>query len=276
MKRVLLTVALVVLTAGAAAAQFGFGGGFGRRAPLRLPDENTFGQGFNFCRGIYTSDRREAGGQGWSTDYPDGEANFSIRLSELTRVRVKFNGDRDPDYVTVPLTDPALFQCGYLHMEDIGTANFTNAEVEGLRTFLLKGGFLWTDDAWGSYAWDQWTEQMQRVLPGPEYAFHDLPIEHPLFTAQFEVKVLPQIPSIQHWRQYGGPGAPTSERGEDSAVPWIRAITDAHGSIMVLSTHNTDITDAWEREGEDPRYFYQFSPDGYALGINVILYAMTH
>ena len=119
-------------------------------------------------------------------------------------------------------------------------------------------------------------QQMHRVLPGEQYAFRDLPIEHPLFTAQFDVKVMPQIPSIQHWRQYGGPGAPTSERGEDSAVPLIRAITDAHGNIMVLSTHNTDITDAWEREGEDPRYFYQFSPDGYALGINVILYAMTH
>jgi hypothetical protein len=274
-KRALLTVAFVILTAGAAAAQFGFGG-FGRRAPLRLPDENTFGQGFNFCRGIYTSDRREAGGQGWSTDYPDGEANFSIRLSELTKVRVKFNDDRDPDYVTVPLTDPALFQCGYLHMEDVGTANFTNAELEGLRAFLLKGGFLWTDDAWGSYAWDQWTEQMQRVLPGPQYAFRDLPLDHSLFTAQFDVKVVPQIPSIQSWRQFGGPGAPTSERGEDSAVPLIRAITDARGNIMVLSTHNTDITDAWEREGEDARYFYQFSPDGYALGINVILYAMTH
>ena len=276
MRRALLTAVLVVLTASAAAAQFGFGGGFGRRAPLRLPDANTFGHGFNFCRGIYTSDRREAGGQGWSTDYPDGEANFSIRLAELTKVRVKFNGERDPDYVTVPLTDPALLQCGYLHMEDVGTANFTAAEVEGLRDYLRKGGFLWTDDAWGSYAWDQWTEQMARVLPGREYEFHDLPLGHALFTTQFDVKVLPQIPSIQHWRQFGGPGAPTSERGEDSAVPYIRAITDARGNIMVLSTHNTDITDAWEREGEDPRYFYQFSPDGYALGINVILYAMTH
>ena len=276
MRRALLTAVLVVLTASAAAAQFGFGGGFGRRAPLRLPDASTFGQGFNFCRGIYTSDRREAGGQGWSTDYPDGEANFSIRLAELTKVRVKFNGERDPDYVTVPLTDPALLQCGYLHMEDVGTANFTAAEVEGLRDYLRKGGFLWTDDAWGSYAWDQWTEQMARVLPGREYEFHELPLGHALFTTQFDVKVLPQIPSIQHWRQFGGPGAPTSERGEDSAVPYIRAITDARGNIMVLSTHNTDITDAWEREGEDPRYFYQFSPDGYALGINVILYAMTH
>ena len=275
MKRALLTVAFVVLMAGAAAAQFGFGG-FGRRAPLRLPDDNTFGHGFNFCRGIYTSGRREAGGQGWSTDYPDGEANFSIRLAELTKVRVKFNADRDADYVTVPLTDPALFKCGYLHMEDVGTATLSNAEIEGLRDFLLKGGFLWTDDAWGSYAWEQWAEEMQRVLPGPQYVFRDLPPDHPLFRAQFEVTELPQIPSIQSWRQFGGPGAPTSERGEDSAVPLIRAITDAHGNIMVLSTHNTDITDAWEREGEDPRYFYQLSPDGYALGINVILYAMTH
>jgi hypothetical protein len=117
---------------------------------------------------------------------------------------------------------------------------------------------------------------MQRVLPGPQYAFHDLPIELPLFRAQFEVKVLPQIPSIQHWRPVRWTGAPTSERGEDSAVPGLRAISDAQGNLMVVSTHNTDITDAWEREGEDPRYFYQFSPDGYALGINVVLYAMTH
>jgi len=278
-KRALLAAALVVITTSAAAAQFGggFGGfGFGRRASPLLPTSDTFGDGFTFCRGIYTSDRREAGGQGWSTDYPDGETNFEIRLSELTRVHVKFDGEREPRHVTVPLGDPALMQCGYLHMEDVGTANFTNAEVDGLREYLLKGGFLWTDDAWGTLAWEQWTEQMQRVLPGPQYVFHDLPIEHPLFRTQFDVKVLPQIPSIQHWRQYGGPGAPTSERGEDSAVPWLRAITDEKGNVMVVSTHNTDITDAWEREGEDPRYFYQFSPDGYALGINVILYAMTH
>ena len=87
------------------------------------------------------------------------------------------------------------------------------------------------------------------------------------------MKELPQIPSIQSWR--GNPHE-TSERGEDSAEPHFRAISDTHGNIMVLMTHNTDISDAWEREGEDPRYFYQFSPEGYAVGINVILYAMTH
>jgi hypothetical protein len=45
---------------------------------------------------------------------------------------------------------------------------------------------------------------------------------------------------------------------------------------MVLMTHNTDIADGWEREGEDPRYFYAFSPDSYAVAINVMMYMMSH
>ena len=49
-----------------------------------------------------------------------------------------------------------------------------------------------------------------------------------------------------------------------------------HGRIMVLMTHNTDISDSWEREGQNPQYFLSFSPEGYALGLNVALYAMTH
>jgi len=55
-----------------------------------------------------------------------------------------------------------------------------------------------------------------------------------------------------------------------------RAILDKHGNIMVLMTHNTDIADSWEREGEDPRFFYNFSPAGYAIGLNVALYALSH
>ncbi len=46
--------------------------------------------------------------------------------------------------------------------------------------------------------------------------------------------------------------------------------------MLVLITHNTDISDAWEREAADPRYFLEFSPQGYAVGLNVVLYAMTH
>ena len=62
----------------------------------------------------------------------------------------------------------------------------------------------------------------------------------------------------------------------ESAHVDLRGIADRHGRLMVLMTHNTDISDAWEREGEDPRFFYQFSPNGYAVGINVVMYAMTH
>jgi hypothetical protein len=266
-----VVLVLVVAVSGAAAAQFR---GFGRnRYPPRFPTADTFGQGFNFCRGIYTSIRGEAGGQGWSTDYPDAEYNFSIRLSELTRTRVKLDGAGRPDFVTVRLTDEALFQCPYLHMEDVGTAGFSEREVESLRTYLLKGGFLWVDDFWGSSAWDAWVAEIARVLPPADYPIRDLTPDHPIYRTQFQVADLPQIPSIQSWR--GNPYE-TSERGYDSATAHFRAISDRRGHIMVLMTHNTDISDAWEREGEDPRYFYEFSPRGYAVGINTVLYALTH
>ena len=123
--------------------------------------------------------------------------------------------------------------------------------------YLLKGGFLWVDDFWGSYAWADWVAEIGRVLPAGEYPIQDLTPAHPIYRTQFQIAELPQIPSIQSWR--GNPHE-TSERGDDSAEPHFRAIFDARGNIMVLMTHNTDISDAWEREGEDPRYFYQFSP----------------
>jgi hypothetical protein len=275
MTRIRLAVALVFCVTTAAAAQFaGQFRGFGPRGyPAKFAEPESFGHGFNFCRALYTSGRREAGGQGWSTDYPDAELNFTIRLAELTKTRVSKDSYGAPDHLVVRLTSEELFQCPYLHMEDAGTASLNPEEVSGLRTFLLKGGFLWVDDYWGSFAWTNWLTQLGRVLPPSEYPVKDLAFDHPVFKTMFEVKQLPQIPSIQFWRTSGGR---TSERGPDSSTPTIRGVSDRHGNLMVVMTHNTDISDAWEREGEDPRFFYSFSPDGYAVGINVVLYAMTH
>jgi hypothetical protein len=270
--RTVLVLVLILGTAAAAAAQFGRFGGFRNAAP-RFPKDDTFGRGFNFCRGIYTQVRREQGGQGWSTDYPDAELNFSIRLSELTKTRVSFDKAGRADHLTVRLTDDALFQCPYLHMEDVGTLAFDDDDIVALRAYLLKGGFLWVDDFWGTYAWENWEEEIGRVLPPAEYPIVDLPRDHPIFRTQFVIEEFPQIPSIQSWR---GDSSQTSERGADSAEPHARAIVDQRGNIMVMMTHNTDISDAWEREGEDPSYFYSFSPKGYAVGINVMLYALTH
>lgn len=274
--RSLVAVALVLCLASAAAAQFGRGFGFGFRSrfPPRFPKADTFGTGFNFCRGIYTSTRGEAGGQGWSTDYPDADLNFSIRLSELTRTRVKFDAEGRPDYVTVRLTDDALFQCPYLHMEDVGTVTFSPREVEALRAYLKKGGFLWVDDFWGEAAWAQWSRELAKAMPPPEYTIEDVPLTDPIFHSMLEVKRVPQVSGIGFWRATAG--RVTSERGEESAVVHFRAIRDAHGRIIAVMTHNTDVTNSWERETEDPAYFLQFSVEGYALGIDVLLYAMTH
>jgi hypothetical protein len=99
-------------------------------------------------------------------------------------------------------------------------------------------------------------------------------MDDPMLRSMFELHKIPQITNIQFWRRVEG--RTTSERGADSSEVHLRAIRDTHGRIMVLMSHNTDVADSWEREGEDPGFFYQFSPDGYALGIDVLVHAMSH
>jgi hypothetical protein len=228
---------------------------------------------YNFCRGFYTSDRREPGGQGWSTDYPGADTNFPIRLRQLTKIDVRLDEEDQPDYVVLRLSDPLLFHCPILHMEDVGTVRLSTREIQNLRAYLLKGGFLYVDDFWGSFAWEQWTREIGRVLPPGEYPIVDIPSDHPILHTMYNVPRVPQVPSINFW--YGN-GGRRSERGADSAEVHFRGIQDRHGRLMVVMTHNTDISDTWEREGENPEYFSLFSPEGYAIGINILLYAMTH
>ena len=110
------------------------------------------------------------------------------------------------------------------------------------------------------------------MLPTGAYPIVDVPLDHAIFHEMTTVSSIPQIPAIGFWQRRRS----TSERGADSAVPHIRAIHDDRGRIMVLMTHNTDFGDAYEREAEDPEYFQRFSVPGYAFGINVLVYAMTH
>jgi hypothetical protein len=101
-----------------------------------------------------------------------------------------------------------------------------------------------------------------------------VPCDDPVLRTQLTIDHVPQITNIQFWRSVGG--STTSERGSDSEVAHFRVIRDHKGRIMVVMTHNTDIADSWEREGEDPAFFRQFSPAGYAFGIDVLLHAMSH
>jgi hypothetical protein len=251
-------------------------GGFGgfRRYPPRWAKPADFDGSFLYCRGYYEQVRSEAGGMGWWTDYPDADHNFLVRLAELTRMRVQWDKHHEPTFVVIDLSDPTLYQCPVLFMEDVGTVEFSDKEVRNLREYFLKGGFLWVDDFWGSRAWEHWRQMIGRVLPPGEFPIVDIPTSHAIMRALYDVAEVPQIPSINCWmRECRGS---TSERGWDSAEVHFRGINDSRGRLMVLMSHNTDIADSWEREGESQEYFDRFSPRGYALGVNVVIYAMTH
>jgi hypothetical protein len=258
-------VVLAVAAGVTAAAQFQRGIPRG----TRVATEQDFDGRFNFCRLVYQGNRN---GGSWTTDYPNADINMSIRLAELTRINVSFTGGQ-PNHLLVRPTDDALYQCPMIIMTAPGSAVFNDEEAAALRNYLSKGGFLWADDFWGTDQWEQWEYQLRKVLPANAHPIVDVPPDHGMLHAQFVVTEIPQIPNIGYFRRSGGD---TSERGYDSEVPTARIISDGEGRVMVLMTHNTDISDSWEREGEDASYFFAFSPKGYALGINVILYAMTH
>jgi hypothetical protein len=260
----------------------GRGGGGRQQAPAprpggRLPSYQRyatfedFDGSFQFCRLMFRN-ASNGDGAGWGVDWPRADQNLSIRLSELTRTPVSLDESNDPKSLVITPTMPEISHCAFVMMTEPGGAFFDDQEASALRTYLLKGGFLWADDFWGSYAWDFWESQIRKVFPSGQYPIYDVPLSHPLFREMMVVPTIPQIPSIGFW----GGGSNTSERGADSAVPHVRAINDAQGRIMVLMTHNTDFGDAYEREGDNHEYFERFSVPGYAFGINVLLYVMTH
>jgi len=266
----------MALAATAVQAQRVWGGFYGRTPP-KFATPASFDGTFNFCRVMFNSNRREK--QGWSTDYPGADINFSVRLAELTKVRVKMTHDGEeqvPDAVVVRLTDDALFQCPFTFMEDAGTADFSDTEVKRLHDYLLKGGFLLVSDYHGTRAREQFAEQIGRALPPGQYPIVNItpPSDHPVWGMMLPVAKIVQLASIQTWRRTRGS---TIERwNEDAAPPAAYGIADSKGRLMVLMVHDSDIPDAREREAEDPQYFYNFSPDAYALGIDVLLYSMTH
>jgi hypothetical protein len=264
-QRATLIIASVLLTAAVSEAQFG------RRFNVRVATPADYDGAFHFCRVWFRSAMGGDGGN-WSVDYPRADVNLSTRLAELTKTHVSRATELQPNHLLVRLTDDMLFQCPFVMMTEVGSIFFDDREAARLREYLVKGGFLWADDFWGTYAWSVWMSQIRKVLPPTDYPIVDLPPDHPLYQTQFVVARTPQIPNIGHWLDTGT----TSERGADSAEVHTRAILDKDGRVMVLITHNTDLGDSWEREADDPSYFFKFAAHGYAFGINVVLYALTH
>ncbi len=234
----------------------GMYGGGGRRG--------RGGYGGGFGGGYYRGGR-------WATDFPDSDLNFSYRLQQLTSLKV------NPNPIHMRLTDERLFDYPFIYIIEPGALEFGEEEVVALRRYLLNGGFLMVDDFWGDDEYENFHQQIQPRLPRPraERATarpRDLPLRLP---TQGEAAG----PQHRRWPRPGGTrGSPGNiATASDTSKVHYKGIFDDKGRMMVIICHNTDLGDGWEREGEDPWYFKEFSEKkAYPLGINIVTYAMTH
>ena len=219
---------------------------------------------FTFVRVRYGGWGGRRGRGGWATDYPDSDLNFSFRLQQLTSLKV------NPQPKVLELTDEELFDYPFIYLIEPGNLIFTEEEVVALRRYLLNGGFLMVDDFWGQDEWDNLANEMRRVFPDRQP--QELPLEHPIFHCVYDLKEKPQVPSIHAWL-----GSGRSYEGWDAETPHYKALFDDHGRMMAIICHNTDLGDGWEREGENVDYFREYSEKkAYPMGINIVVYAMTH
>ena len=225
---------------------------------------------FTFVRVKYDSGRgRGWGGGGWRTDHPDSDLNFSLRLQQLTSLKVNPN----PTYLE--LTDPRLFDYPFIYIIEPGRLMFYDDEVVALRRYLQNGGFLMVDDFWGDDEYDNFRYEISKVFPDrtPE----EVPLSHEIFHCVYDLKEKPQVPSINAAWDGRSEGRTWEPRYSDTSTPYYKAIRDDDGRIMVFICHNTDLGDGWEREGENQWYFEEFSvKKAYPMGINIVTYAMTH
>ena len=229
--------------------------GWEPRARAGVPRE------FYFTRVAYTGYYRFRDFRSWSVDFPKADRQFLIGLRRLT------NLDAYEAENPVRLTDPDLGRYPFLYTVEVGYMALTEPEVLGLRRYLQAGGFLVIDDFWGSFEWENFQAQMQRVLPG--HAIVDLPPDHPVFNCFYDVKEIIQVPNVGQGMQ----GGPTWE--SDGYYPAVKGVFDDRGRLMVLINWNTDLGDAWEW-AENPYYPLKFSTYAYQMGVNFIIYAMSH
>jgi hypothetical protein len=238
---------------------------------------------FTFARVIFHSDPGARSGRGWWrrlgwwVDYPDADLNLSYRLQQMTSIKT------DPDGRVLKLTDPDLFHYPLIYMEHAGYLRLRDDETAALKKYLMNGGALFVNDFWGSEEWEGFAGEMKKVLP--DRSWTDLKMDHPVFHCVYDLRgplQALQVPTIQFWNQDFDPANPLSPqqnvfRGEGSEEMHVRAIYDDHKRITILAIHNSDVSDGWEREQENEKYFNQYSERvAYPLGVNIIFYLMTH
>lgn len=224
---------------------------------------------FQMARVIY----RTFGGAGshgyiqpwWAIDYPFAEEHFLPALRRMTNLSVA------DDSIHLELTDDRIFNYPFLFLQQPGRGNWrpTSQEAARLREHLLRGGFLLVDDLHGEYDWSVFQSAIQRVFP--DRPIVEIPEDDSLMHVFFGLDQRTQIPGQRHLRR--GPGGQTVAQME--GPPHWRGIYDDRGRLMVAINFNMDMGDAWEH-ADDPYYPVPMTALAYRLGVNYVIYAMTH
>lgn len=218
------------------------------------------GHEFYFTRGIYGGGGSSYWGPRWAVDFPKADQQFLVALKRLTLV------DAPDQHHAIELHAEELRNFPFVYVLEVGSLVLDEQQAEALRTYLMAGGFMVIDDFWGSSAWAHFEAQMRRVFPNRR--IEEVPMEHPVFHAFYDIDEIVQIPNVGQ-----GSGGPTYER--DGRIPHVRGIFDDKGRLMVVINWNTDLGDAWEW-ADNPRYLLKYSTYAYKIGINFVIYAMTH
>ena len=228
------------------------------RPTLKNPSANA--REFFFTRAIYSGGGRRYYRGSWATDFPKADRQFLTIIDRLVDL------DAYERENAVQLDDPNIRKFPFLYALEVGNMYMTEAEVKGLRDYLLAGGFLMIDDFWGTWEWANFESEIRRVLP--EYQIVDVPLDHPVFNNVYNIEEIVQVPSINNAQ-----GGRTWE--QDGYEPRVRGIFDEDGRLMVIINWNTDIGDAWEW-AESPYYPLRYSTFAIEITVNIIVYAMSH
>jgi len=204
----------------------------------------------------------------WMTDTWDADYQYMWGLQRLTNIRLHM----EPHPMSI--MDPNLFKFPYVYTVEVGQMELSQGEAQRLREYLLRGGFWHCDDFWGLRQWAQFERQIRKIFPDREIV--DLPLTHEVFHTFFDIHQILQPPNDGNAREYTYTNGqwPTWEQADDTA-PRVRGISDDKGRLMVLITYNADLGDAWEWM-DDPDYPAKFTTYAYRLGVNSVIYAMTH
>lgn len=188
----------------------------------------------------------------WDHDWPIAESNLMKLLSELTYVRPALEGSN-----ILAADDPELFNYPVGYVSEPGFWTVSEDETKGLRNYLLKGGFLIFDDFGGGYEWANFLDKINRVLPDAIPARLDL--SHPIFHSFFDIESLDYLPSYRGIPEYWG----------------IFEDNDPEKRLMAIINYNNDVGEYWEFS--DTGYtLVDLTNEAYKLGINYVVYAMTH